>query len=284
MKKKHFLAILFIAAIVIMNIQVVSAAGTCEFIGEDRESGGDWIDKYGEDGYIVFANEINDQLPAYAKIDPLNEYKDAESSLYVWWDESDGNEPDDATLERIPRALYVDKAKTYRAAACHYNNDSPEHYLVVDVGSETKYVTIYSLDWDENGRESEITVLDENDNVLINTMDLINFESGVYLKFKVSGKVTFEYNKKEDTPGNAVYGGIFFDPMEVVEEAAPEVVEASETAAAPVAEAPADAPQAVVDAPVAVPATGDGIAVVLVLLAMAGAVVALVGKKSRNRA
>ena len=49
--KRVMLTVLIIAAVIAMNIQVVSAAGTCEFIGDDRESRGDWVDKYGKDGH-----------------------------------------------------------------------------------------------------------------------------------------------------------------------------------------------------------------------------------------
>ena len=285
MKKKFMLTAFIIVAIVSLNIPVFAAAGTCEFIGEDKETRGDWIGKYGADGYIVFADESNDQLPGYAKLEHLDAYMDEEASFYVWWDESlsDGDD-DDTAIERAPGALYVDTAKSYRAAACYYNNDDPNHYLVIDIGSETKYVSIYSLDYDENGRESEITVRDENDNILVNTFDLIEFEGGVYLKFKVSGKIIIEYNRKEDTPGNAVYCGIFFDP---IEEAAPAVEESIEKTVvnnntndnnANIAPTVAEALVPVVSA--AAPQTGDNGVLLYTILLFAGIAIFSAVKKN----
>jgi len=252
MKKSLAFFALVITIICSLSLNV-AAAGTCEFLGMDRETRGDWVGKYGGDGYIILANDPTDKLPGYAKLEHLDPYGD-EASFWTWWDgRGDYDEDNPDIIARAPGALFYDETKTDRVAACYYNNNDPDHYLVIDIGSETKYISIYSLDYDENPRASTITVRDEKDKVLAGPIELRDYELGVYLKFKASGKIILEYLKDEG--GNAVYSGIFFDKIEepvVVEEVAvatPVVEVPVQAAPAPVAVAPVVAASA--------PRTGD---------------------------
>jgi hypothetical protein len=133
---------------------------------------------------------------------------------HVWYQDSDDkSELTDEQLEaierRLPGALYTDPAKTDRAASCYYNGTGL--VLNIDLGSETKIISVYSLDWDEQSRETEVTVYDGSGKVkLIPAMEISEFSGGVYLKFKASGKISLEYYNL--TGGqNAVIGAVFFD-------------------------------------------------------------------------
>jgi hypothetical protein len=160
------------------------------------------------------SNEDAELLPAYAAIEFLDP-NDNPPPHHVWYQESAAAESDltDEQIEdnerRKPGALYTDPGKTDRAASCFYNGDTV--YLNIDIGSESKYVSVYSLDWDEQGRETEITVYDGSGKVkLVPAMEISEFSGGVYVKFKVSGSITIEYYNL--TGGqNAVIGAVFFD-------------------------------------------------------------------------
>jgi YD repeat-containing protein len=192
------------------------AAGSCEFVGKDETTRGEWVGNYGGEGYLVLSNDDAEQLPAYASIEFLDP-NDNPPPHHVWYQESTAEESDlsEEALEdiarRAPGALYTDPSKTDRAASCFYNGDTV--YLNIDIGSETKYVTVYSLDWDEQGRETEITVYDGSGKVkLVPAMEISEFSGGVYVKFKVSGSVCLEYFNL--TSGqNAVIGAVFFDSI-----------------------------------------------------------------------
>ena len=188
--------------------------GSCEFIGADKETRGEWVGNYGNEGYLVLSREIADEIPAYASV----EFLDMDDNMpphHVWYQESETDESElsDEQLEdiarRLPGALYTDPTKTDRAASCYYNGAGV--YLNIDIGSETKYISVYSLDWDEQGRETEITVYDGSGKVkLVPAMEISEFNVGVYLKFKVSGSISIEYYNL--TGGqNAVIGAVFFD-------------------------------------------------------------------------
>jgi len=190
--------------------------GSCEFVGKDETTRGEWVGNYGGEGYLVLSRETAESLPAYASIEFLDP-NDNTPAHHVWYQESESDESAlseeaiEAINRRRPGALYTDPGKTDRAASCYYNSDTVR--LNIDVGGETKYVTVFSLDWDEQGRETEITVYDGSGKVkLVPAMELSEFSGGVYLKFKVSGKICLEYYNL--TSGqNTVIGAVFFDKV-----------------------------------------------------------------------
>ncbi|MCL2813536.1 MAG: hypothetical protein FWD23_02930 [Oscillospiraceae bacterium] len=190
--------------------------GSCEFIGADTTTRGEWVGNYGNEGYLVLSREIAEQIPAYASV----EFLDMDDNMpphHVWYQESETDESEltdeqiEAIARRLPGALYTDPAKTDRAASCYYNGTGV--CLNIDIGSETKYISVYSLDWDEQSRETEITVYDGSGKIkLVPSMEISEFNVGVYLKFKVSGSICLEYYNL--TGGqNAVIGAVFFDSV-----------------------------------------------------------------------
>ncbi|MCL1793351.1 MAG: hypothetical protein FWG34_05750 [Oscillospiraceae bacterium] len=188
--------------------------GSCEFVGMDKDTGGEWVGAYGGEGYIVLSRDDDYNPPAYASVEFLN-YDENEPPHHVWYQESETDEEDleedalENVIRRKPGTLYTDPSKTDRAGSCFY--DGSWLYVNIDVGGETKYVTLYSLDYDEQGRETSITVYDGNGKIkLVDAIEISEFSGGVYVKFKVSGKISIEYENL--TSGqNAVVGAVFFD-------------------------------------------------------------------------
>ena len=279
MKTNKIIAIILAALMMTAVMSVgVSAAGSANLVDIDKTTRGDWVGVYGSEGYIIITDDESLQsIPSYAKLDYINEFDDI-PSFWAWYDPENGDDAqgdpdDDVAATRIPSALFKDAGKNFRIAACYY---SGEFFTVtVDIGSETKLVTLYTTDYDEGSREADVTVFDDGGKQIIAPMELYEYEGGWYLKYKMSGKVDFTFEK---TAGpNAVISGIFFDPdpdavavvaeepAAVAEEAAP--VEVVEAAPAPVVTAPAPAPK-----------SGDATILILLSLAAAALTITVISK------
>jgi len=282
MKKKYKIKAIFLIALMLTVFMTVSvsAAGTAQLLDIDKTTRGNWVGNYGSEGYIIITDDDSLQsVPAYAKLDYINENDDV-PSFWTWYDpefdiEAMGSPDDDAKAARIPSALYKSAAKNSAIAACYYSGDF--FIVTVDIGSETKLVSLYTTDFDEGNREAEVTITDESGKALTSPIELIDYEGGWYLKFKMSGKVNFMFEKIAGP--NAVISGIFFDPdpdavAAVIEEPAAVVQEEAVAPApapieaAPVVDAPAPAP-----AVPAAPRVGDTGTVILLGVMLASGVV-----------
>ena len=263
------MTVLLIAAMMgIMGMQAL-AAGTCEFLGIDEATKGNWVGVYGEDGWILFGNEPIDHLPAYAKL----EYRMQDGSApakHTWWDERIDREDDEVIGEykENQSMLYCDEGKTDRIIGCNY---ASLHYLDIDIGNETKNISIYMLDYNSPnylGRGTAVTVYDENGSELMATEEVYDYRSGIYFNFEASGKITIGF--EDILSENAVYCGIFFDSVSgaPIEE---------ETFAAEEIE---DAPTAAAEPPPTAPQTGNGqtIMIALCIFGLSAAALALVRK------
>ena len=273
MKKSKITAIFFTVLILATFMAIsVSAAGTAQLLNIDETTRGDWVGNYGSEGHIVITDDDSLQsIPSYAKIGYANE-NDEFPDFWTWYDSDGGFEdadPDEVD-RRSPSALFKTADKNSRLATCYYSGTF--FTVTVDIGSETKVVSLYTTDYDEGGRSSDVIVYDDSGKEIVAPFEVYGHEGGWYLRFKVTGKVQFMF---ESTGGpNTVISGIFFDPdpdAVVVEEVAVVVEEPAQVAAveAPVAEVvvPVVAP-----APVA-PSTGDAAIIILLILVAATSMV-----------
>jgi hypothetical protein len=73
--------------------------------------------------------------------------------------------------------------------------------------STVHQVAFYFVDWDSNGRNLRVQVLDAN-NILLDTQNLTSFVNGAYLVWKLSGHVKLQVTNLGG--GNPVLSGIFF--------------------------------------------------------------------------
>jgi len=197
-----FLTVMFMALIMSVNVSAAAA----QFLDFERKTRGNWVGKYGNEGYIVIsADQSLQKIPSYAKIDY------AGHNFWEWQSfdrEYTGSEDDLSYQEE--GALFRNPEMKGRIAACYYQGDS--FYVNVDVGSETKMVSMYMLDYDYNGREAAVTVYDDGGKKLVGPVELDYYDEGCYLSFNISGSVEFMF---ENTGGvNVVLSGIFFDPVD----------------------------------------------------------------------
>ncbi|MCL2773929.1 MAG: hypothetical protein FWD71_11320 [Oscillospiraceae bacterium] len=208
-----FIAVLIMTAFMSVSVSSVSATSAVQLIDTDKTTMGDWVGNYGSDGYIIITGDDSIQsIPAYAAITCSDENGGIPPAFWQWWrtgGDADKTYTPDEITSREPSALFTDASKTSRLAACYYDGDF--FTATVDVGSKTKTVSFYMLDYDGQSRESDVCVTDENGNDLIDPVYVGSYTTGWYLKFVISGKVQFAF---ENLSGpNVVLSGIFFDPV-----------------------------------------------------------------------
>jgi hypothetical protein len=205
---------------------VVAEYGACELIGMDINTRGNWGGVYGNDGYQICDGRT--ALPAYVK-----ELILSKNFVFTWGSENGGGDywdhPNTAGIDGYKlgaSAVYDGGNISDRIAAGYIDNDK----LTVDVnvGNNTKIVSLYALDWGNDGRDMDITVYDDNGNILVPNFAFGNYADGVYVSFKVTGKVKIDMIKT--AAGNISLSGIFFDSETIENEklTAPEKEEMAE--------------------------------------------------------
>ena len=162
-------------------------ASTATFITTDSTTGGNWISVYGSDGYHVMGGfSMN---PSYVNPVP------AGAQFHSW-----------AASTADVRALQVANNPANRVAAMLDGSAFTIDLNITD--SAQHQVALYSVDFDEQGRQQTVAVIDTNGNVL-NSQALTSFTGGVYLVWNVTGHVKLLFTS---TAGpNAVVSGLFFD-------------------------------------------------------------------------
>jgi LPXTG-motif cell wall-anchored protein len=227
-------------------------------------------------------------LPEYATVTPSNEAGDSLPAAHTWKEYVPGDEDTftEAEVARIGSMLYKSTDKTDRIASCWYTGSDTFFTVTVDVGSESKIVSLYNYDYDENGRQIQISAKDEAGTVLVAPIDVTEFQKGIYSRFQITGKVTFtiEYIDSTVVAANGVLSAIFFDPdpsLEIQVETVEETPAETGTApTAPVTDAPAANEAAEVT--VQVPQTGDaGIYMLLVMLAVSLSAIVFLKKRAK---
>jgi Abnormal spindle-like microcephaly-assoc'd, ASPM-SPD-2-Hydin len=162
-----------------------SAAAT--FINSDATNQGNWLGKYGSDGYAIATTPAN--IPSYATFTPLNQQS--------WnWMAS----PSD------PRALLTPNGSS-PTAACWYGNSIFSFDVNIQDGKSHLFA-LYALDWDSRGRVETIQILDPSSGAILDTRAVANFTNGIYLVWSVAGHI--KVNILPASGPNAVISGAFF--------------------------------------------------------------------------
>jgi hypothetical protein len=99
-----------------------------------------------------------------------------------------------------------------RLAACWFNQTSFTIALNLTDGALHK-VSLYFIDWDSNSRSEKIDLLDSGTGAVLDTQQISSFTNGVYLAWKMTGKVTIRVTSLVGQ--NAVVSGIFFGQAQV---------------------------------------------------------------------
>jgi thermitase len=168
-----------------------TASGTVKFVKADASTSGTWKGVYGSNGYNIINNAVS--YPTYASVAPTGQ------TGFTWA----ASTPDTRALQQ--------SAGTSRIAACWY---SPTTFTV-DVNLTdglAHQVSFYCLDWDKNGRQEKVEMLDAATNAVLDTQSVSGFGSGVYLVYTLTGHVKVRLTfQSAPIKSNAVLSGIFFD-------------------------------------------------------------------------
>jgi hypothetical protein len=199
-----------------VNPQATISSPTAGFIKADTAAQGNWIGVYGSDGYDLAASL---QSPAGGQL-PYGTYAVQNQLSWTWT----------ATTSDV-RALETN-TQGARTAATWYSNGATFSFDVNLTG--THQVALYVLDWDNQGRNETVKIVDANNsaNVLdtrtisgasTNTTSA-NFVNGTYLVWNISGHVTVTITSNSGP--NSVVAGIFFGSTS---QSAPTVTSANST-------------------------------------------------------
>jgi uncharacterized protein (TIGR03437 family) len=170
-----------------VNLTLAATSGGAIFVQTDLITKGNWKSVYGSEGYGVFENAA-----AYPKYLQLGT---GTFSTYVW-----------AASTTDPRGLQKATSSAERIASCWYADTSFSVDLNFTDG-QIHQVAFYFLDWDSTGRSAKVQILDTN-NLVLDTQILESFTNGVYLVWKLSGRVKLQVTNVGG--GNAVMSGMFF--------------------------------------------------------------------------
>jgi len=179
----------------IRTIYELPATGTVTFDGQDRNTKGNWVGRYGKSGYDIIGGKRD--LPASINLNYIA------NNSETW----DSNSTD-------IRAPYKSSKKDGRVAA---GNTSILHEIIdVELKDRSKKkISLYFLDWQHYHRQILVDVIDANTKKVLQSNVLSKFDNGIYLNYTVTGHVQFRltrffYDDYRD-PNYSTFSGIFFD-------------------------------------------------------------------------
>lgn len=178
------------------------------FVSQDSLTQGDWISKYGKEGYMLFNYLKKNGKPKHLQslkgdIVDVSLYLNADS---IWWR---SNSIDKRVLMPDNQQVFVQNAGaifTQDPYACRQT-------MTIDVklAHQNEYeFSLYFLDWDNQLRRSAIEVIDlDTKNIIAPVRIVDNYSGGKYMTFRYNKSVRFRINHVRGP--NAVVSGIFFD-------------------------------------------------------------------------
>jgi hypothetical protein len=159
-------------------------------VRNDHYTKGNWKSLYGAEGALVVGETpVN---PAYATVT-------VSGKTDVIWTNST---TDVRALQKLNG--------TDRVAAGWFTTNS----IVVDVNFTdglTHQVALYAVDWENLNRGIVVDVLDGNNNRILKTEDLYNYNLGKYFVWEVKGHVKFRVRRYGASP-SVTLSGLFFGP------------------------------------------------------------------------
>jgi cell division septation protein DedD len=167
-------------------VQWTNAAIGTFFVGTDTTTKGDWLGKYGAEGY---------ELAGGASSRPAGSTLTLGGQQYHSWTASTS----DARAVMLPN-------RSTQVAQCWYGNSYTIDLSFND--SVAHAVALYALDWDSTTRAQRIEALDPVSGALWAEYTLSGFHDGVYVKWEVTGAVRFRVTNLGSP--NAVISAIFF--------------------------------------------------------------------------
>ncbi len=169
-------------------------SGEIEFARIDNTTQGSWKGKYGSEGWWIAG--AGENIPYYASVKFIN------GADRIWTAVS----KDIEALEQPSGDLRIASQKY---AGLH-------EIIELDFKDKnTRLISFYLLDWERSGRWTVIDAIDANTRKRIDTQNVTNFGSGIYLTYRCSGKIQFRitnvYSDRYTQSKDAGFSAIFFD-------------------------------------------------------------------------
>lgn len=173
--------------------EIGSHGSRCLYLGVDTTTQGDWIGRYGKEGFCIEGGE-----------DTLGDA--------VRWVGSRARVFEFEPTDR--RALRSGPAALTRVAAAQ---TSQLHQIVaVDTNGREQCVSLYLVDFAYGRAQTLIEVLEAGSGELLSSCYCANYEKGRYVNFNINGKVDIRltriYGEDLSERGPAALAGVFFDP------------------------------------------------------------------------
>jgi thermitase len=164
-------------------------APTVTFVTKDTTTKGNWIGKYGADGYnVILEKEL---YPAYVSVTP------AGNNDWAW-----------AASTTDTRGLQKPATPADRVAACWYSGGTLELDVNFSDG-QVHTVAFYCVDWETTTRAFRMDIVNPADNTVVATQNVSAYNGGQYLVWNLGGHAIVRCTT---TGGkNATISGIFFD-------------------------------------------------------------------------
>lgn len=164
-----------------------TSSARASFVRTDSATGGTWKGIYGRDGYQL--NGDGQLKPSYATVTSAN------TLSWTWA----GSSTDTRALQRVSSG---------RIAACWFNSN-PFTFDVNITDGQTHQLSLYLVDWENNGRSERVDLVDAATGAVLDTRTATSFSGGQYLVWNVSGRVLIRVTRTGGV--NGVVSGLFFN-------------------------------------------------------------------------
>jgi hypothetical protein len=146
-------------------------APSATFVRTDTTTQGNWKGTYGQGGYFIA--DDSSSPASYATV------TFGGSSTYTW-----------APSTTDVRAPLKGGSTTDRIASTYFTSGSNSFTIDVNVtDGKVHQVAVYPLDFDNQSRAETISIVDASTHAVLDTRSVVNFTSGEYLVWNVSGHV-----------------------------------------------------------------------------------------------
>ena len=164
--------------------------GSAVFVKEDWDTGGNWQDKYGKRGIdLVYHKKLPEDISL--------EYCGLGDKYWSY------SSTEDTTL--------ANPIDINRIAACKFMTEEGYIEYVAANGGKEELLTFYVYNWKDDERDITFNICDydKNEELLTHRVCVKEAFAGVYVTFKVSGKLKIKL--KNNSKYIAVISGLFFD-------------------------------------------------------------------------
>lgn len=190
------------AAVVAPNRPAVerrSQAASATLLTVDNQCGGNWVGRYGTQGFMLAAAGAAPQLPPGVRAKVLR------GTYYTW-----------SSPTTDPRAPTLPAAEAGRRVAGQwFAGDSVLLDIDLRDGHQPYDVALYLLDWDSDSRVQRLDVTDAASGAVLMSRVDRSFRPGRYVVLRLTGHVQLRFTHLDGA--NSTLSGVFFDHPRGVE-------------------------------------------------------------------